>query len=88
MFIADKGYNSQPINDGLKAQVMHVVIPPLKYGKEQRDYDKDLYKDRKKVEQFINRLKHYRRVATRYDKSARNFLAFTHEAFAIIVNTT
>ena len=78
--IADKGYDSQPFIDSLEAQGMQVVIPPRKYRKEQRDYDRNLYKDRNKVERFINRLKHYRRVATRYDKTARNFLAFVQVA--------
>ena len=50
-----------------------------------RDYDKHLYKDRKKVEWFINLIKQYRRVATRYEKTARNFLGFVHVASILVL---
>ena len=48
-------------------------------------YDRHLYKERKKVEWFINLLKQYRRVATRYEKTARNFLGFVHVASIMIL---
>ena len=51
----------------------------------EREYDKHLDKDRKKVEWFINRLKQYRRVATRYEKTARNFLGLVHLASIVIL---
>ena len=50
-----------------------------------RAYDKHLYQERKKVEWFINLLKKYRRVATRYEKTARNFLGFVHVASIMIL---
>jgi len=56
------------------------VIPPRRNRKEKREIDQNLYKDRNKIERFFNRIKHYRRVATRYDKTARNYLAFVHVA--------
>ena len=40
-----------------------------------RDYDKDIYKERHLIENFFAKLKQYRAIATRYDKTARNFLA-------------
>jgi transposase len=46
--------------------------------KDQREYDRHLYKERNPVERFISRIKQFRRVATRYEKTARNFLAFVH----------
>ncbi len=79
-FIGDKGYDSQPFLDELKERDIEIVVPPRKNRKEQRDYDRNLYKDRNKVERFFNRIKHYRRIATRYDKTARNYLAFVHVA--------
>ncbi len=48
--------------------------------KDQREFDHHLYKERNLVERFINRIKQYRRVATRYEKTARNFLAFVQVA--------
>ena len=58
-----------------------------------RRYNRQKYKRRNLIERLVNRLKHYRRVATRYEKTARNFLAFVHLAAALVtlgvtVNTT
>lgn len=79
--LADKGYDSQVlvklIEDILSAKA---VIPSRKRNKVQREYDKELYKDRNKVERFFYRIKHYRRVSTRYDKSADCYLSFIHLA--------
>src|SRR5438067_2039386 len=60
-------------------------IPPKSNRKEPRDYDKNLYKERNLVERFMNRIKHYRRVATRYEKTARNFLGFVHVAAIMVL---
>jgi putative transposase len=78
--VADKAYDSDRLITVLKARGINVVIPPKKNRVEQRQYDVYVYKARHLVEQFINRIKHYRRVATRYEKSAANFLAFVHLA--------
>ena len=51
-----------------------MVIPSKANRVEPREYDKVLYKERNKVERCVNKLKQYRRVATRYEKTARNFL--------------
>ena len=61
-----------------------IVIPPKKNRKEQRDYDKELYKARHLIENFFCRLKQYRAIATRYDKTARNFLAAVYLAAAVV----
>jgi transposase len=50
----------------------------------QRDYDKELYKARHLIENFFAKLKLFRAIATRYDKTARNFLAAVHLAAAVI----
>lgn len=72
--IADKGYDSDAFIDAIKARGAEPVIPPRSNRTEERAYDKNEYKKRNAVERFINTLKHCRRVATRYEKTARNFL--------------
>ena len=76
---------SDAVVDAAKRQGAKAVIPSKKNRKVPREYDKPLYKDRKKVEWFINLLKQYRRVATRYEKTARNFLGFVHVASIMIL---
>jgi transposase len=82
--IADKAYDSNRFVDFLEQRDTEVVIPPLRCRTEQREYSKDKYKQRNLIERLINRLKHYRRVATRYEKTARNFLAFTQLAATLV----
>ncbi len=60
------------------------VIPPKANRKVPRPYDKDLYQARHLIENFFAKLKQYRAIATRYDKTARNFLAAIHLASAVI----
>ena len=84
-YILDKAYDSDAVVEAAKQQGGEAVIPPKKNRKLAREYDKHLYKERKKVEWFINLLKQYRRVATRYEKTARNFLGFVHMASIIIL---
>jgi len=74
--IADKGYDSDRFIEQIESQGATPVIPPRENRKEQRAYDRDEYKKRNVVERFINVLKQSRRVATRYEKTARNFLGF------------
>ena len=76
--LADKGYDSQAFIDEIVALEAQAVIPSRKGRKEPRDYDEALYKERNLVERFINRMKHYRRVATRYEKSLQNYVSFLH----------
>ena len=78
--IADKGYDSGAFVAVIQRQGAQAVIPPLSNRKTQREYDRHLYKERNLVERFINRIKRFRRVATRYDKTARHYLAFVHVA--------
>jgi transposase len=79
--IADKGYDSDKIvahvQETMKAKA---VIPPRSNRKQQRNYDKALYKLRNRIERCFNKLKHFRRFATRYEKSKTCFLALV--AFA------
>jgi transposase len=83
--IADKAYDSDPLIKSVEAKGAEAVIPPKANRKQQRDFDRHLYKDRNLVERLINRFKQYRRVATRYEKTARNFLAFIQVASIMIL---
>jgi transposase len=83
--IADKGYDQQQLVDDIEAQGGEAVIPTRKNSTHPRVIDSDRYKDRNLVERFWSRAKQYRRVATRYEKTARNFLAFVHVASIMIL---
>ena len=61
-----------------------MVIPPRHNARAPRSYDKDLYKAHHLVENFFARLKQYRAIATRYDKTARNFLGAIHLAASMV----
>ena len=76
--LAGKGYDSQAIVDQIEESGAEAVIPPRKCRKEQRLYDKHLYKARHLVENAFLRLKEWRGIATRYAKRASSFLAAVH----------
>ena len=78
--IADKGYDSKQLVAYIESRDAEAVIPPRSNRKDQRAFDHHLYKARNLVERFISRIKQHRRVATRYEKTARNFLAFVQVA--------
>ena len=73
--LADKGYDTDTILAQAEKQGMVSVIPPKKNRKEQRDYDKELYKARHLVENAFLHLKRWRGIATRYAKNTASFLA-------------
>lgn len=83
--IADKGYDSQTFVAYIESRDAEAVIPPRSNRKAQREFDQHLYKERNLVERFINRIKQYRRVATRYEKTARNCLAFVQVAAIMVL---
>lgn len=74
----DKAYDSDAIRRVLHDQGVEAVVPSKTNRIEEIPYDKEQYKLRQKVERFFNKLKHFRRIATRYDKLSRTFLAFIH----------
>lgn len=73
--LADRGYDSNEIIIKASEQGMEAVIPPKKNRKEQREYDKELYKIRHLVENAFMYLKKWRGIATRYAKNTASFLA-------------
>jgi transposase len=82
--VADKAYDTNTSVQTLTKQGIQSVIPPKANRIDQREYDENRYEDRNKIERFFNLLKGYRRIATRYDKTATSFLAFVHLACALI----
>lgn len=83
--IADKAYDADPLIDSLAQQEITPVIPPKSNRKIKRDCDFALYRERNLIERFFNKIKHFRAIATRYDKLARNFLAAVKLVSAIIL---
>jgi transposase len=83
--IADKGYDSSGLIEVIEAGGAKAVIPPRSNRKAPREYDEHLYKERNLVERFLNKVKHCRRVATRYEKTARNYLAFWQLASIMVL---
>jgi len=75
MLLADKGYDANALRDVATARGAWANIPPKSNRKDPICFSKHLYKARNLVERFFNKIKHYRRIATRYDKTAENFLA-------------
>ena len=71
--IADRSYD---LLRRIAEQEAEAVIPPRKNRKEQRDYDKHLYKERHFVECFFNKIKHYRRLFSRFEKLDKRYLGF------------
>ncbi len=82
--MADKAYDSNNIRKQIKNQNSEAVIPPRSNRIEKYDYDEFLYKERHVIECFFGKIKHFRRIFSRFDKSARNFLAFLSFVRAII----
>jgi transposase len=76
--LADKGYDSDDLLEYVASLKAEAVIPAKKNRTVQRPLNRELYKDRNKVERFFNWVKHYRRIATRYEKTARNYMAMIH----------
>jgi putative transposase len=74
--LADKGYDANHLVEKVEERGTQAVIPPKRGRKIQRAYDTDLYKERNCIERFFNKLKQFRRVATRYDKLLANFMGF------------
>jgi transposase len=83
--IADKAYDSNAVVAQIYAQGGTPVIPPKENRLEAREYDHETYKKRNVVERFINVRKQSRRVATRYEKTARNFLGFVLFASTLVL---
>lgn len=73
--VADKAYGSRPFKQALRRRGIQPVIPRKRNQKRGRPHNASLYRERNIIERFFCRLKHFRAVATRYDKRATTYLA-------------
>jgi transposase len=80
----DKAYSSHQIRAWLKAHGIGAVIPWRRNEKKQGRLNKILYRERNQVERLINRLKQFRRLATRYEKCAENYRAMWLIGFSLL----
>ena len=85
----DRGYDADRIRERLALDGLAAVIPPISTRCQKLPYDKALYRGRNRIERFFNKLKQFRRIATRYDKLAKTFFAAVHlvAAFLIVRNS-
>ena len=83
--IADKGYDADHLREAIRDSGAEAVIPPRSNRKAPCDYDKALYRERNLAERFFNKLKQFRRVATRYDKLLPNYKGFVQLAAIAIL---
>jgi len=82
--LMDKAYDADKLIEQLIAQGIIPIIPPKSNRKEPREYDAHIYKERSLVECFIGKLKQFRRVFSRFEKWAKNYLYFVRFAAALI----
>lgn len=82
--LADKGGDSNQLIETIQSSGAEPVIPSRKHRLAARDYDKILYQERNLVERLFQKLKHYRRIATRYERLARNDRAMLYLVSTVI----
>jgi transposase len=82
--IADKGYNSERVLEKIKELGASPIIPPKFNRKVQREYDRELYKMRNRIDRTFNKLKRFGRIATRYDREAVYFCSFLYLAASLL----
>jgi transposase len=81
--LADKGYDSDGFLASLERRDIQAVIPPKANRRAKRECDYALYAERNLIERFFQYIKQFRAIATRYEKTARNFLAGLHLVCAL-----
>jgi len=74
--LGDKGYDSAQVREQIRQQNCIPVIPSKSNSKSPADYDRNIYKERHVIECFFSKIKYFRRVFSRFDKSMRNFASF------------
>ena len=82
--LADMGFDSDRFRASIAKVGAQAVIPSSRSRSQAIPYDRHLYEDRNLVERFINKIKHYRRIATRYEKTALSFASMLFLAAAMI----
>ena len=82
--LADKGYDANRLRERIAQAGAEAVIPSTRSRSQAIPYDKHIYQDRNLVERFFNKIKHFRRIATRYEKTAVSFAAMLFLVGALI----
>lgn len=82
--LADKAYDSNALRQIIADSGAEAVIPSNRTRKVIIPHDQTVYRQRNRIERCFNKLKHFRRFATRYDRRAIHFLAFIHLAAAML----
>ncbi len=82
--VADKGYCGKPVSDFLRRRGIRFTIAKRVNMCRKGPFDRDIYRQRNQIERTINRFKHFRRLATRYEKRAVNYLAMWHIAAIVL----
>lgn len=82
--LMDKAYDADKLIEQLISQGIIPVIPPKSNRKKPREYDKHMYKERHLIECFIGKIKQFRRIFSRFDKWAKNYMFFLRFAAALI----
>jgi transposase len=82
--LADKAYDSDNVREIITAKDGVPVIPPKSNRKVLIEYDKELYEERHLIECFFSKIKYFRRIFSRFDKSKRNFFSFLSLVGALI----
>ena len=75
VLLADKAYDTDDIRGRIEDRGATANIPPKVNRRTPPPFDTDIYKQRNLIERFFNKIKHFRRIATRYEKRASNYLA-------------
>lgn len=83
--LGDRAYDTDNIVNYIMEREAYAVIPSRKNRKVQRKYYEEIYKNRNRIERFFNRLKNFRRIATRYDKLVLSFISFIQLAAILIM---
>ena len=84
LVLADKGYDADTFLQVIREAGAVPVIPPRSHRNNLREYDTHLYRERHLVECFINKVKHYRHIFSRFDKLASRYLGFLSFVGALI----
>jgi putative transposase len=83
----DRGYDADRIRERLALDGIEPVIPPINTRSKKLHYDKDRYRERNRIERFFNKLKNFRRIATRYDKLRKTFFAALYLVAAFVITS-
>jgi putative transposase len=83
----DKGYDADRIRERLALDGIEPVIPPISTRSQKLHYDKERYRKRNRIERFFNKIKNFRRIATRYDKLRNTFFAAVYLCASFLILT-